>query len=144
MSASVIDARPMAHPCDDVLAVIDDDERADAAIEAVRKAGFRDAEIHVFRGRDEIGRLARSWWRDAGVPAFLAPFLAGVLSDEHDLEEIYESEGLAGHTVLAIHTRTAEDVERARWVLQHAGAHDTWYFGRWSMAPLDLVRRHAR
>jgi len=134
----------MVHPSDDVLAVIDDAARASAAIEALRASGFTEADIHVFRGREEIGALARAWWRHSGVPAFLAPILAAVLSDERDVEEIYESEGLAGHTVLAVHTRSADDVERATRVLRDSGAHDTWYFGRWTMAPLSPAGRHAK
>jgi hypothetical protein len=134
---------PMVHPKDDVLAVIDDGARADAAIDALHTAGFTEADIHTFRGRDEIGALARAWWRHSGVPSFIAPVLAAVLSDERDIEEIYESEGLAGHTVLAVHTRRAEDVGRATGILRDSGAHDTWYFGRWTMAPLSPAGRHA-
>jgi hypothetical protein len=142
MTSAAIRKPPMVHPANDVLAVIDDGDRADTAIETLRAAGFADADIHVFRGREEIGALARAWWRHSGVPAFLAPLVAAVLSDERDIEEIYESEGLAGHTVLAVHSRSAEDVERAVRVLRDSGAHDTWYFGLWSMAPVDPSARH--
>ncbi|MEX1169765.1 MAG: hypothetical protein WEE50_06455 [Chloroflexota bacterium] len=144
MTTATTRTAPMVHPTDDVLAVIDDAARADAAIDALRASGFTDADIHVFRGREEIGALARAWWRHSGVPAFLAPILAAVLSDERDVEEIYESEGLAGHAVLAVHTRSADGVERATRVLRDSGAHDTWYFGRWTMAPLDPAGRHAK
>jgi hypothetical protein len=67
-------------------------------------------------------------------PAFLAPIVAAVLSDEQDIEEIYESSGLAGHVVLAVHTRSLGDVDEATRVLRDSGAHDTWYFGRWTKA----------
>jgi hypothetical protein len=132
----------MAHPKDDVLAVIDDDARVESTIGALRAAGFTDADIHVFRGRAGVTALARAWWRHSGVPAFLAPFVAALLSDEQDIEEIYEAEGLAGHTVLAVHTRTADDVDEATRVLREYGAHDTWYFGRWTLTAVDPVNRH--
>ncbi len=129
----------MAHPRDDVLAVIDDDAGAEATIAALRAAGFAGADIHVFRGREGVTALARAWWRHSGVPAFVA----ATLSDERDIERIYESEGLAGHTVLAVHTRGPDDVDEATRVLRGLGAHDTWYFGRWTMTPADPAARHA-
>jgi hypothetical protein len=130
---------PLAvHPKNDVLAVIDDAARADATIEALRDAGFEDADIHVFRGRSDIEELAHAWWRHSGVPSLIAPFLAAFLSDEWDVERTYESEGLAGHTVLAVHSRNAQDVERAKRVLRDGGAHDVWFFGRWTLTELDI------
>ena len=133
----------MAHPRDDVLAVIDDDARVEATIDALHTAGFTEADIHIFRGREGVTALARAWWRHSGVPAFLAPIVAAVLSDEQDIEEIYESEGLAGHTVLAVHTHSPDDVDEASRVLRDWGAHDTWYFGRWTMTPADPITRHS-
>jgi hypothetical protein len=142
MTTLTTSAPPMAHPRDDVLAVIDDEAGVRATIAALRAAGFTEADVHVFRGREGVTALARAWWRHSGVPAFLAPFVAAILSDEQDIEAIYESEGLAGHTVLAVHTHGPDDVDEATRVLRAWGAHDTWYFGRWTMAPVDPVARH--
>jgi len=142
MTTQTVEAPAMTHPRDDVLAVIDDEAQVEATMSALRAAGFAEADIHVFRGRAGVTTLARAWWRHSGVPAFLAPFVAAILSDEQDIEEIYESEGLAGHTVLAVHTRTADDVDEATRVLRGYGAHDTWYFGRWTMTAVDPVARH--
>jgi hypothetical protein len=142
MTTPTTHAPPMAHPCDDVLAVIDDDAGVKTTIAALRAAGFTAADIHVFRGRQGVTALARAWWRHSGVPAFLAPFVAAILSDEQGIGEIYESEGLAGHTVLAVHTRSPDDVDEATRVLRGWGAHDTWYFGRWTMTAVDPVARH--
>jgi hypothetical protein len=146
MRSSTTVRPPMFHPRDDVLAVIDDAARADAAIEALHDAGFDEAHIHVFRGRAEIEGLARSWWKHSGVPAFIAPFLGAFLSDEYDIEKRYESEGLAGHTVLAVHTGGAEDVKRAAGVLRDFAAHELWFFGRWTLTELwpDVARRAQR
>jgi hypothetical protein len=142
MTKSTLGAPPVAHPRDDVLAVIDDDVRVEATIDALHTAGFTAADIHVFRGREGVTALARAWWRHEGVPAFLAPMVAAVLSDEQDIEQIYESEGLAGHTVLAVHTHGPGDVDEATRVLRDWGAHDTWYFGRWTTSAVDPVARH--
>lgn len=142
MTTPTIEAPPMAHPRDDVLAVIDDDAGVEATIEALRAAGFTAAAIHVFRGREGVTALARAWWRHAGVPAFLAPFVAAMLSDEKDIEQIYETEGLAGHTILAVHTHGPQHVVEATRVLREWGAHDTWYFGRWTMTAVHPVARH--
>jgi hypothetical protein len=133
----------MAHPRDDVLAVIDEDAGVEATIGALRSVGFTKADIHVFRGPAGVTALARAWWRHSRVPAFLAPFVAAILSDERDIEGIYESEGLAGHTVLAVHAHGADDVDEAKRVLRAAGAHDIWYFGRWTMTPDDPTARHS-
>ncbi len=121
-------------PSDDVLAVIDDGARVEATIDALHAAGFTEADIHVFRGREGVTALARAWWRHSGVPAFLVSILAAFLNDERNIEEIYESSGLAGHVVLAVHTRSLGDVDEATRVLRDSGAHDTWYFGRWTKA----------
>jgi len=136
MTTSTGGARPMVHPEDDVLAVIDDPGRAEATVQALGAAGFTGEDIHTFRGRQEIGDLGRAWWKHSGVPSFLAPLLAAVLSDESGVEEIYEAEGLAGHTVLAVHCRSRADVARAIAVLHGGGAHDAWYFGRWTLTPI--------
>jgi starvation-inducible DNA-binding protein len=128
---------PMLHAADDVIAVIDGDARADAAVAALRAAGVTDADIHVVRGREGVVALADAWWRHSGVPGSLAPLLAAVLSDERDMEAIYGAEGLAGHTVLAVHIHSPDDVDEATRVLRACGAHDTWYFGPWTRAPLD-------
>jgi hypothetical protein len=132
----------MAHPRDDVLAVIDDDARVGATIGALRAAGITEADIHVLRGREGLTALARAWWRHSGVPASLAPFVAALLGDKQHVEAICESGGLAGHTVLAIHTRTADDVDEATRVLREYGAHDTWYFGPWTMTAVAPDARH--
>jgi hypothetical protein len=134
MTRATIHALPVAHPTDDVFVVIDTTERADATIRALRAAGFSEADIHVFRAREEIVVLARAWARHLDGPAFLVSILAAFLNDERNIEEIYESSGLAGHVVLAVHTRSLGDVDEATRVLRDSGAHDTWYFGRWTKA----------
>lgn len=125
---------PVAHPTDDVFVAIDDTERADATIRALRTAGFSDADIHVFRGQEEIVALARTWARHLDAPEFLVSILAAFLDDERNIEDIHESSGLAGHVVLAVHTRSLVDVDEATRVLRDSGAPDAWYFGRHTKA----------
>jgi hypothetical protein len=129
MTRAAIYTPPVAHPTDDVFVVIDNTERADATIRALRAAGFSEADIHVFRGREEIVVLARAWVRHLDGPAFLASILAAFLNAERNIEAIYESSGLAGCVVLAVHTRSLGDVDEATRVLRDSGAHDSWYFG---------------
>jgi hypothetical protein len=137
MSGQAVQARrPMFHPHDDLLAVIDDPADAEAAIAALGRAGIADEHIHVFRGRAEIEALARAWWKHSGVPALLAPFLAAFLSDEFEIEKRYEAEGAAGHTVLAVHAAQRNDIKRATTVLGEFAAHDMRYFGRWTITEL--------
>jgi hypothetical protein len=136
MSSSTSRRHFQVHPANDVVAVIDEATHADAAVKALRAAGFAGDDLHVFRGSEGIAALARAWWSHSGVPSFIAPLVAAVLSDERDVEKIYESEGLAGHTVLAAHCRSSDDVQRARRVLRDHGAHDTWFFGQWTMTDL--------
>ena len=134
MTRASIHAPSVAHPTDDVFVVIDNTERADATIRALRDAGFSEADIHVFRGREEIVALARAWARHVDGPAFLVSILTAFLNDERNIEEIYGSSGLAGHVVLAVHTLSLGDVDEATRVLRDCGTHDTWYFGRWTKA----------
>ncbi len=125
---------PVVHPTDDVVAVIDDADHADATIRALHVAGFTGADIHVFRGREEIGALAVAWLRQSDVPTFLAPIMATVLDDARNIQEIYDSYGRAGHVVVAVHARNVDDVDEATRVLRESGAHGPWYFGRWAKA----------
>ncbi len=134
MTRAAIHTPPMAHPSDDVFVVVDNTERADATISALRAAGFSEAAIHVFRGREEIVVLARAWARHLDGPAFLVSILEAFLNDERNMEAIYASSGFAGHVVLAVHTLSLGDVDEATRVLRDSGAHDTWYFGRWTKA----------
>jgi hypothetical protein len=134
MGRAVIHAPPLVHPTDDVVAVIEDAPRADSTISALHLAGFTEADIHVFRGRDEIGALAVAWLRRSDLPTFLTPILATVLDDGRKVQEIYDAYALAGHVVVAVHTRNVDDVDEATRVLRDNGARDTWYFGRWTKA----------
>jgi hypothetical protein len=135
MTRQTAAAPPRAHPRDDVLAVIEDDTSVATTVAALQRAGFTEADIHIFRGHAGVTALARAWWRHSGMPAFLGPFVSALLSDERDIEQIYDSEGLAGHTILAVHARTPDDIDEATRVLREYGAHDTWYFGRWTTTP---------
>ena len=127
----------MSRPADDVIAVVDD-ARVGVTVGDLRAAGFTEADIHILRGPEGIGVLARAWCSHSGVPASLEPILATALSDDRTLEETYRSLGLAEQTVLAVHTHGHDDVDEATRVLHGCGSHDRWYFGRWATPPLEL------
>ena len=139
MTTAAVDVSPMIHPADDVIAVVDD-ACVGATVGDLRAAGFTEADIHILRGPEGIGVLARAWCSHSGVPASLAPILATVLSDDRTLEKTYRSQGLAEQTVLAVHTHSPDDVDEATRALHGCGSHDTWYFGRWAMPSLELPR----
>jgi hypothetical protein len=116
------------YPTNQLLAVIDDPEAADAAAQALRDAGF---EVTVFRGPESAdsvrgtGRARGRWTRLVRVFQFMS-------MDQMPDFVTYEAALREGRAVIAVRIGGRAKLEAARRILLEHGAHFLNWFGRFS------------
>lgn len=119
-----------------LIGVLDDQDAANDAAEALRKAGWKDEEFKLFHGEEAI-KIAEKHPELAEEHQSLARRFATVVRDlssnEGGLAEAYEEEMRKGHHLLAIYTPDGEREARAQEALQSHDAHHVECFGSWSI-----------
>jgi hypothetical protein len=120
-----------------LMAVVDDDQAAAEARDALVEAGFPPEAIAVLRGEvdadriDSMGKLRGSWTRAWRLLQFTQ-------TDQMVDLVVYEAALRHGRTVIAVQARRRGDRDRAKRVLEAAGAHFMNFFGR--LATEDVSR----
>jgi hypothetical protein len=116
--------------------VIDDQDAANDAAEALRKAGWKDKDFKLFHGEEAI-KTAEEHPEVAEEHQSLARrFIIAVRdlsSNEGGLAEEYEEELRKGHSLLAIYAPDRKREDRAQKILQSHNAHHVECFGSWSI-----------
>ena len=119
-----------------LIGVLDDQDAAKDAAEALRKAGWKDEDFKLFHGEEAI-KIAEEHPELAEEHQSLARRFAIVVRDlssnEGGLAEAYEEEMGKGHHLLAIYTPDGEREGCAQEVLQSHDAHHVECFGSWSI-----------
>ncbi len=127
------------YPTHRLLAVVDDHETADAAIEALIGSGFDTADIDRFEGPADAARLDGL----GGSNGFASRVLRSVqfmTMDQMPDFLLYETALRMGRTVLAIHERDFSRRRRAIGLLRAAGAHFMNWYGRFATEEVSLWR----
>jgi hypothetical protein len=122
-----------------VLGVVDTEEAAARAVEALAAGGFLDAEVHVVAGQREADAMHARAGR-AG-PADLASRVAGRLGAPGDQDQLevkarYEQALRDGHLLLLVEAPTGARRDRAAQILREHGAHTMNYIGHFGRAEL--------
>jgi hypothetical protein len=118
-----------------VAGVIDDVNEAEQARRALEQAGWKPADVRLFRGKPAVERL-ENIVEHRSIPERIAAAVRGATSDEGPISEVYEAEAEQGHQILAVYAHAPADVERARHLLAAHGAHELEYFGSWVITDL--------
>ena len=118
-------AEGTCYPTNHVGAVIDNRADAEAAAEALQRAGF--ADVHQFHGAEAFvaiqaasrheNALVRTWRR---VREF---------SDEGEVQKIFLSALYRGGSVLITYAATDQHAQQVSDILSRHHAHDVWYLG---------------
>jgi hypothetical protein len=119
-----------------LMAVLDTDDAAAAAVAALAREGFAGEAVLVLRGGqdadriDSLGNVGGTWARARRLLSF-------TLADQMVDLAVYVAALRDGRTVLSVLAPAGEARERARQALAGAGAHFVNFFGRF--ATEDIV-----
>lgn len=120
---------------DYVVAVIDDVEEAQAAVNVLHQAGFGEGEVRLFDGKQAAEQLDDLEKRRSLLERAVVSVRA-VASDESIISEDYEEEAREGHQLVVVHTETQEQVNQAYQLLLAHHGHAIEHFGRWVITDL--------
>jgi hypothetical protein len=114
-----------------LMAVLDTDDAAAAAVAALAREGFTGEAVLVLRGGrdadriDSLGNVGGTWARARRLLSF-------TLADQMVDLAVYVAALRDGRTVLAVLAPAGDARERARRALVGAGAHFVNFFGRFA------------
>jgi hypothetical protein len=114
-----------------LMAVLDTEEAAEAAVAALVREGFGADAVLALRGDRDADRID-SLGKVGGLWARARRLLSFTLADQMVDLAVYEAALRDGRTVLSVHATTDERRERARQALAGAGAHFVNFFGRFA------------
>lgn len=134
--------QPVLYPTNHVLAVINDRERADAAVAALMSGGFMESEIHVGTGVAAADDVSASPGR-TGVAGLLIRFAEriGIADEELETKHRYEQAMRDNRFVVSVATPTEERKDRAAQVLREHGAHTVSFFGKHAIEYITAPNR---
>lgn len=114
-----------------VMAVIDDAERARAAVETLERAGVPERGLAALSGADGAREIDADGVRSGGVTHLLRVLQRLTVEGDHLRQ--YEAEIARGHLVVdvAVHGRQSRD--RVVEILRSHGAHFINAYGQWTI-----------
>lgn len=119
-----------------VMAVLDTNEAAAAAVAALQREGFPDSDVLVLRGKrdaqriDSLGNVGGTWARARRLLSF-------IVADQVVDLAVYVAALRDGRTVVSVLVSGDAGRERARRALTGSGGHFLNFFGRF--ATEDMV-----
>ena len=122
-----------------LLAVIDDDDQARDAIDALVAAGFEASTIETFHGNDGAAAFDASGGRH-GLGARVLRAVQFSLMDQMPDFAYYEAAAREGRTVISVKAGTETRVRRAVEILRERGAHFINLFGRFTTEEFERWR----
>jgi hypothetical protein len=129
----------ITYPTNRLLGVIDEPEKAAAAVEALGDASFSQVDMIVLvgdEGRDRLGRLGHQ----PNAFSRLVRLLQFTLMDQTPDFLVYEHALLDGRAVIAVQVADRDRMVMASAVLERHGAHFLNYFGRLSTEEVSMWR----
>lgn len=119
-----------------LIGVIDDQDAANDAAEALRKAGWKDEDFRLFHGEEALKTAEEHPEATEEHQSLMKRFAIAVRdlsSNEGGLAEEYEEELHKGHYLLAIYAPDGQHEEHAQEIVQAHNAHHVECFGSWSI-----------
>lgn len=115
-------------PFDHVMAVVDDADDAARAVAGLKEAGFHAEDIQLLRGEEATERLDVEC-QHCNLVKRLTRFLWSYITVEGLVIRDYEKEAEAGHQIVGVHIRRAEDAEKVQDILKAHHARHVERFG---------------
>ena len=122
-----------------LMAVLDTDDAAAAAVAALAREGLTGEAVLVLRGEQDADRID-SLGKQSGLWKKLWRALQFTQTDQMVDLVVYEAALRDGRAVVTVHTPRAEARERAKRVLAGAGAHFMNFFRRLSTEDVSRWR----
>jgi hypothetical protein len=134
--------QPVLYPTNHVLAVIDDRDRADAAVTALRNGGFMESEIHVGTGAAAADDVGASPGR-TGVAGLLLRFAEriGIADEELETKHRYERAMRDNRFVISVAAPTEERKDRSAQILRDHGGHTVSFLGKHTIEYITAPNR---
>ena len=128
---------PIAHPADQLVAIVDTAELLDATVAALAAEGVADADVVVSCGAEPAAALDASAARRGPARSAVRVVETLAVDDlEPEIKGRYEAALRDGGYVLRVRAADAERRERATEILRDHGAHSVAYHGRFTGAGL--------
>jgi hypothetical protein len=127
------------YPHDHILGIIDDHEKADAALADLNQRGVAEQDITVLTGEEGAARIDAHGTRHGLLTRFLRAIQFATMDALPDAED-YEQAALRGNFVLAIRVHGTEQRDLVHKTLREHGAHFINYYGKLASMPLEEGR----
>ncbi len=124
------------YPKDYLVAVFDDLQDAEKAVQALRDAGFGAEDIRLLRGQELIERFqnVENVEKKQNLLSRLASAFRG--AEEGADTAAYLEEARRGHSILNVYAGKAERAEQISNILTRYHAHLIKYYGNWTITNL--------
>jgi hypothetical protein len=123
------------YPQGDIVAVIDDCAEANRAVQALEAAGISADDIFLIEGQRAV-EIMEDFRVHQHALGRIGRAISHLMSDSPLFEKEYLDEAREGHHLLAVHTPSAELVERLRPILRDNHAHHVLHYGPLSVEEL--------
>ena len=129
----------IAYPTNRVVGTVGDAENAKAAIDALLKAGFNEADIDILHGEQDVERLDPTGSEHGFLAQFQRTLIRAFEHDEfkhlmHHVEDVR-----AGRYVIMVLTKRRAQRILAGDILHQHGAEFVGFYGRWAWEGLHAV-----
>lgn len=122
------------YPTNSVTAVLGPAE-GEKTVEALRQAGFRDDDLHLWTGPEVVAPVDAGA-RDNAVKRTLRELQRELNDNDHNLN-VYEQAARRGMAIIAVRAPEEEQRQRAHHVLRAHFAHQIKFYGRFAIADLS-------
>ena len=124
------------YPKDYVVAVFDDLQDAEKAVQELQKTGFGAEDIRLLRGQELIERFqnVENVEKKQNPLSRLAGAFQG--AEEGDDTVAYLEEARKGHSILNVYAGKTERAEQISDILTRYHAHHIKYYGHWAITNL--------
>jgi hypothetical protein len=124
-------AEEAAHyPANHVVAVINDRQEAEQAVQALRESGF--THVEVLSGQDALQNVQLKMEKQSPLDK-LWESARKIVTDEGPSQQAYMDALRQGKSVVMVQVASAEDAERADEILRRYHAYTVLHFSQWTV-----------
>jgi hypothetical protein len=130
------------YPTHHVVAVLRDEVAAREAVDALRRAGWAESDVHPYSAEQALEERTQ-FLEHRGLKQRMGALLSSAVADEREARDEYLEAAARGSHFLVVYTPTAEQVRRAHVILADHDATAMRHYGDSVMTDLPDARRMA-